>query len=242
MNLTASIDPDPTPDPAPTRTARTAFRFAAVGLASAVLVLTNVGTAQAHVQVLADSPTTGGYSALTFRVPNESATADTVRVSVQLPQDHPFLSVSSKPVPGWRITMTEQPLPKPEEDDGATITKAVRTVTWTADRGTQIADGQYQEFSISAGPLPAPGEVLLPVVQTYSDGSRVTWDQATPASGAEPDHPVPTLHVTAVAAPSTTTQADDTARWLAGGALGLGVVAVALALLSVSRTRRPRTA
>lgn len=83
------------------------------------------------------------------------------------------------------------------ESEGATITKAIRTVTWTADRGTEIAPGQYQEFALSVGPLPAPGTVLLPATQTYSDGQVVTWAEPTPASGDEPEHPAPALVVTA---------------------------------------------
>jgi uncharacterized protein YcnI len=204
--------------------------------------------------VLAESTASGSYSALTFRVPNESAAASTVRVSVQLPQDRPFLSVRSKPVPGWRATLTEQPLPEPVDDDGTTITKAVRTVTWTAERGSGIGTGQYQEFSLSVGPLPDPGEVLLPATQTYSDGSVVRWDQPTPASGAEPEHPAPALQVTAAvgaagsgtapaaAAAGTSPTSDTAARWLGGGGLALGVLGLALSVVALRRGRPPRTA
>jgi uncharacterized protein YcnI len=222
-----------------------------------VLLLTAPGAAQAHVRVLPETTASGSYSALTFRVPNESTTASTTRVSVQLPQDRPFLSVRSKPVPGWRASLTEQRLPRPVDADGTTITKAVRTVTWTAARGSGIGNGEYQEFSLSVGPLPQPGEVLLPVVQTYSDGSAVRWDQPTPASGTEPERPAPTLLVTAAVDPapagagapggaaSTTSTSvsrpDPVARWLGGAGLALAVIAVAVALAGVRRTRHPRT-
>ena len=133
---------------------------AAAGLG--VLLLLPATAADAHVRVSADQTTPGAFSALTFRVPNESDTAGTVAVSVELPQDTPFLYVSTRPVPGWRAATKEAALPKPVEAEGTTLTKAVRTVTWTAERGTRIEPGEYQEFSISVGPLPAAGTVLLP--------------------------------------------------------------------------------
>ena len=38
-----------------------------------------------------------------------------------------------------------------------------------------------------------PGTVLLPATQTYSDGEVVRWDEPTPSSGEEPEHPAPAL-------------------------------------------------
>jgi uncharacterized protein YcnI len=220
---------------------------AAGSLLGLALTLAGWSTAEAHVRVHPDSTATGSFSALTFRVPNESATAGTVKLEVQLPQDAPFVYVSSKPVPGWTVTSTEQPLPKPVDMDGTTITKAVRTVTWTAAKGAEIAPGEYQEFSLSVGPLPAPGTVLLPAVQTYSDGTVESWDQATPASGAEPEHPAPELVVTAASAAPTpgadatpgaeaaSAAPDTTARWLGAGALAVALVGLAVALLGRRR-------
>jgi periplasmic copper chaperone A len=222
---------------------------AAAGLGA--LLLLPATSADAHVRVSADSTAPGSFSALTFRVPDESATAGTVRLSVRLPQDTPFLSVSSRPVPGWRLATTEAALPKPVESEGTTLTKAVRTVTWTAEKGTQIAPGEYQEFSISVGPLPAIGTVLLPATQTYSDGTVVSWDQPTPAGGEEPEHPAPALVVAvgeasaAPAAPPGTpaavsgvaSRADGVARGLGGAGLALGLAALVVAVLGARRRR-----
>jgi uncharacterized protein YcnI len=132
-----------------------------------------------------------------FAGANESDTASTVKLEVQLPKDTPFLSVSSKPIPGWTVKMTEAPLPEPVESEGTKITKAVTTVTWTASEAAAVKPGEYQDFSISAGPLPKPGTLELPAVQTYSDGKVVKWNQPTPASGEEPECPTPTFVITA---------------------------------------------
>jgi uncharacterized protein YcnI len=203
--------------------------------------LAGANVAAAHVRVHADSTTSGSFSALTFRVPNESDSAGTVKVMVQLPQDTPLIYVSTKPVPGWTAKLTEEPLPKPVESSGTTITKAVRTVTWTAVKGIQIRPGEYQEFSISGGPLPAAGPILFPTEQAYSDGTVVAWDQPTPASGAEPEHPVPAFEITAAepesappvapaVAPSSGT--DGVARGLAGAALAVAVLGLVVALVN----------
>jgi hypothetical protein len=67
-------------------------------------------------------------------------------------------------------------------------------VTFTATGGG-IAPGQFGVFTLSLGKVPDTGKVLLPATQRYSDGSVVKWDQPTPASGEEPEHPAPTLYI-----------------------------------------------
>ena len=233
------------------RTFRTA-RVVAVTAVAAALTATVIGTAEAHVHVQSETTTAGEFTALTFRVPNESETAGTVKVAVQLPQDTPFLEVSTRPVPGWTVASTEQPLPKPVVFEGTTVTKAVRTVTWTADRHTRIGPGEYQEFALAVGPLPAAGTtVRLPVSQTYSDGEVVHWDQATPAGGEEPEHPAPQLQITAAqpetspspapGGPAAVTTAgpartDGPARGLAGTALVVAVAGLVVAIVGRRRT------
>ena len=220
---------------APTRPRRRPSRVAPALALAAVLVLITGQVADAHVRVHADSTEAGSFSQLTFRVPNESGTSGTVTVEVTLPQDTPLLYVSNKPLPGWTATVTEQPLPAPVTVEGTTLTKAPRTVTWQAQPGTRIDPGQYQDFDISVGPLPAAGSVPLPAVQTYSDGTVVHWDQPTPAGGAEPEHPAPALVVTA--AGGTAGATDPVARVLAGAALLVAVVGAFLAVTGRRRTR-----
>lgn len=240
-------------DPAhPRPGGRRAVLVSTAVLSGATLLWPLAGAADAHVRVRADSTTSGAYSALTFRVPTESDSASTTEVSVQLPQDTPFASVQTRPLPGWRAVLKTEPLPAPVQVNGATLTKAVRTVTWTADEDAAVGPDEYQEFALSVGPLPAAGTVLLPATQTYSDGEVVRWDQPTPASGEEPEFPAPALDVTAAAGAATTPGAapapvtgsdgtDTAARWLGGSALVLAVLATALGGLAVARTRTRRS-
>lgn len=163
--------------------------------AAAALALAAPLAASAHVHVDPDTASPGDYATLTFRVPTESATAGTVKVEVDLPTDTPFGSVSYQPVPGWSAKVVTETLPKPVKTATATITEAPTKVIWTADAGNQIAPSQFQQFTISAGPVPDTGSIMLPTRQTYSDGRVVNWDEKTPSSGTEPEHPAPTLYI-----------------------------------------------
>lgn len=154
--------------------------------------------ASAHVTVTPDGAVDDGYGKLVFHIPTESAAASTTKVSVALPADTPFSAVTTRTTPGWTVTTKQTPLPKPTKVGGATLTKAVTQVTWTAQSGQGIKPEQFDDFEISVGPFPKAGtELSFPAVQTYSDGSVVKWDQATPASGEEPEHPAPALTVAA---------------------------------------------
>ncbi|GAB3555724.1 YcnI family copper-binding membrane protein [Spelaeicoccus albus] len=235
------------------------LRMLAAGAVTAAMIALPTVAASAHVRVEADGTAAGGYSQLTFRVPNESATATTTKLSVKLPAKHPFTSVSTKPTPGWTATVKEGKLPKAVTVDGATITKAPRTVTWKAEPGHRIKAGEYQTFTIMVGPLPKDGStVMMPAKQTYSDKSVVSWSQKTKAGAEEPPHPAPTFTTTAAEDAdssshgssshassgqdmsgmkgmsgmdmSKSSASDDTARWLGGIGIGLGVIAVFIAL------------
>ncbi|MGY1590529.1 YcnI family protein [Geodermatophilus sp. SYSU D00708] len=222
-------------------------------LPAVVAVLTlGVGTASAHVTVSSPDAAAGGFGEITFRMPSESDTARTTSLRVQLPADTPFAFVSVKPVPGWTAATTTSQLPTPVEAEGTTITEAVTEVTWTADPGGGLAPGEYQSFSISAGPLPEGAESLVfPALQGYDDGTTVSWVEPAVEGRPEPEHPAPALSLAAPtadagtpAAPSpAATAADDgssalTATALVAGVAGLlaGLAGVALA---VGARRRP---
>jgi len=208
------------------------------GAAGGAMLLT-AGVAAAHVTVAAPGAEQGGYSVLTFRVPTESETASTTALTVTLPG---LKSARTEPLPGWTAVVAKDP-----------GSKLATSVTWTADPGVGVVPGQFQQFVLSAGPLPEQDEVSFPAAQTYSDGNVVNWDQPAGPDGAEPDKPAPTLTLAAssgedgshdalsssaddheVAAAGT----DDTARWLGGVGLVLGALGAALGLGALVRSRR----
>lgn len=198
--------------------------------------------ASAHVTVSPNTAEPGGYSLITVKVPNESATASTVKVSIALPADTPFTSVSYVPVPGWSSELTRSTLPTPVKVGENTITEAVTAVTWTADDAVGITDGQLQLFPVSVGAVPDVGHLELAATQTYSDGTVVTWD----GSG---DHPAPVLYVNDEPAgdhhaagpsvdavePSGDAQSDVLARVFGIVGLALGAIALAIAIVALRR-------
>lgn len=240
------------------RQKRTLTRAATSLVAASALALAAPLAASAHVRVDPDQASAGSYSVLTFRVPTESASAGTVGLEVDFPTDHPFTSISYQPMAGWSVKVTTTTLPKPVTIGGTKVTEAPTEVTWTADKGVRIAPGQFQQFVVSAGPVPDTGQVMLPAHQIYSDGTTVNWDQPTPVSGAEPQHPAPTLYVddappatgatggaagvTATALPERATSTDEglTVASVALGLGGLGLAAVALVVAVLALVRRPR--
>lgn len=210
-------------------------------IAGVVAFMAIAPAALAHVTVSSPDATPGGFGKLVFRVPSESDTASTVKLTVTLPTDTPFASVSTKPMPGWSVATTEHELDKPIKSEGFTLTRAVATVTWTAERGKGVGPGQFDEFELSVGPFPSDVRALrMPAVQTYDDGTVVTWDESASAGGAEPDHPAPVLRLGGAAASQSpvanagneksTTKDDSLARILAGAGVVLGLAGVGLGL------------
>ena len=171
----------------------------AVALTTAGLMALGLSAASAHVSVSPASTSENGYSQLTFSVPNESETAGTNKIEVKLPTEQPFTSVRVKPMAGWSAEVVTGELPEPvTTDDGATLTEAALSVVWTAEPGSEISQQEYQTFAISVGRLPAADTtVMLPAVQTYTDGEVVAWDEETVEGEEEPSKPAPSFVTTA---------------------------------------------
>jgi len=212
----------------------------------AVLV---VGTpAYAHVTVNPKEAVAGSYTRVAFRVPNESDTASTTKLEVNLPDNAPIASVSTMPVPGWTVAVSRRKLDKPIEMHGSQVTEAVSVITWTASADAAVKPGQFQEFPVSMGPIPSNvNQLVFKALQTYSDGAVVRWIEE-PKEGAELEHPAPVLKVLPAPNPSASPSAppstvaapgsngkDNVLGWVA---LGVGVLALLLAGFALTRSRR----
>ncbi|MER5429556.1 YcnI family protein [Streptomyces sp. NPDC002588] len=250
-------------------TRTTSMRRAGAVLALAAAgVLAAAGAASAHVTVHPDSYAKGATDGLlSFRVPNEEDTADTTKVQVFLPTDHPLLGVLVSPRDGWTAKVTTTKLKTPVKTDDGTITEAVSEITWT---GGKIGAGQYEDFDVAFGQLPEDTDQLtFKTLQTYSDGKTVRWIEEAAAGDDEPEDPAPVVKLTAKGAAdsadsgdsedsedSDTTAAtaksgddpaeaataaaddsDSTARGLGIAGLIVGVLGLAAAAFAVVRTR-----
>ncbi len=246
-------------------TTRFIARAGVVAVAAGVATLLGGGLASAHVtaKILGEPAQQGGYTKITFRVPNEEPDAGTVKVELKLPADTPLTSARTKPMPGWTAQITKVALDKPVKVHGAEIKEAVGTVTWTANQGTRINPGEFQEFELSTGPLPEADQLVIPAIQTYDNNVVVAWDQPPAEEGAEePERPAPVIalapegedaHGSAPAAPenaagesgdggateaAATSSTDDTARWLGGAGLVVGALGLGFGLGATMRARR----
>lgn len=219
---------------------RALITTATTGAALSVALLSGAGVASAHVHVDANDAAPGSTSVLTFRVPGESEKgALTTIFTVMLPN---VASASTEVMPGWTAKL-----------DRDTAAGTVRSVTWTAAPSVGISSDQFALFNVSVT-LPNQPSVTLPVTQTYSDGTVVRWDQPPLANGDEPEFPAPVLNLTGATggapdqhqppptaaptatAPTAAAAPDNTARWLAGGALVLAAVGAVAAFTGRRRT------
>ena len=238
-------------------------RLGVAAAAAAISVIAFAGSASAHVTVSADdSAKAAPDSILTFRVPNESDAATTTKVDIKLPTKDPIASVMPAPVPGWVVTTKPVKFDPPIKTDDGTITDGVGEVVYTAAPGSKgIPVGGFAAFQILVGPLPDADQVAFPVVQTYSNGEVSAWvepvtDPANPpenptailalqpATGTEAGAAAPEAAVStaapAVDVSNLATQSDaNTGRNLALVGLLIGIVALVVGGIAVSRSRKP---
>jgi uncharacterized protein YcnI len=180
-----------------------------IGIGAAVAALLALpAVATAHVTVQPGAVEGGGFSVVSFRVPNERDDASTTQLRVTLPKDQPIGSVQTTPVPGWKITTATRQLDKPIEMFGEQLDTVVSEVTWTATDGG-IRPGQFQDFNLSLGQLPDSGELVFNTLQTYSSGERVNWNQVAADPAVEPERPAPILTITPAAADGGSGATDD---------------------------------
>jgi uncharacterized protein YcnI len=229
-----------------TLTARSLARVAVAGCAASAAVLMLAVPALAHISVTPGSARAGSAAVLTFHVPDEEATADTTRVDMKIPTAHPIVNLLVKPVPGWTISVKTITLAKPVVTDDGRFTQAVSEVIWS---GGKIAPGQFQDFSVSADPLPTGVSTLaFKALQTYANGDVVRWIDLPAPGQPAPAHPAPVLSLTTATHPARTVSVPDgpassgagtdgTARALAVAGLVVGLLGLAAAAASLRRGR-----
>jgi uncharacterized protein YcnI len=238
---------------------RNRLRLLAGAAVATVAIIASADAASAHVSVNPETATQGGFTKLTFQVPTERDDVSTTKVQVAFPADQPLGFVSVKPHAGWTVAVTKTKLATPIKTDDGEVTEAVSSITWTAvSAATAIKPGQFDEFDVSAGPLPKAPSMEFKALQTYSDNEVVRWIEPAKADGSEPEHPAPTLKLTpavaegAIATPaptggaiaaqsSTTTSGSSTASpAMVNTALGLSVVALIVGLVAATLALRRR--
>jgi uncharacterized protein len=209
------------------------------------LALLAPATAQAHVSLHPNEVPVGSFATLGIRVPNETESANTIKLAVQLPPG--FLDVSTEYMPGWSAKVLTSKLAKPVQTSDGEVTEQVREVIWTGD-GKQglIPPGQFLDFPISTEiPGKAGEELTFKVLQYYDNGEVVRW-----IGGPSSEEPAPKIDVTAAggvlqdvagsetAPPSPSAKPTETSESTSSGSSdsaskGLGIAALIIGALGL---------
>jgi uncharacterized protein YcnI len=207
-------------------------------LLAVCLIIVTSGMAWAHVVVSPDEVPADDYQVLTVRAPTEKD-IPTTEIRVEVPEG--FTVVRVQPVPGWEAEF--------EEEGGV-----IRAITWS---GGEIQPREFQEFPMQARTPPETGEYSWSAFQTYEDGSVVEWtgppeDEAgsaeeesedrgpasvvaVVAAGVAGDEPAPAPGTSPNSTPEVGIAATPIVAYVG---LGLGVLALVVALLALLLSRR----
>ncbi|HEX2054796.1 MAG TPA: YcnI family protein [Actinomycetota bacterium] len=188
------------------------------------LTLAMAGVAWAHVVVSPEEVPADEFEKLVVSVPTEKD-IPTTGVRVEVPEG--FTVVGVQPVPGWEYEF--------EEEGGV-----IRAITWS---GGEIAPQEFQEFALQARTPEEPGEFAWEAFQTYADGSVVEWTGPEDA-----EEPASVVEVVADGGRSAERGAAEQgssseepvssgglAQIAAYGGLGIGIVALIVALVALLR-------
>jgi uncharacterized protein YcnI len=216
----------------------------------AALAVVMPTAAVAHVTIQTGEWEPGSRPRVVVRVPNESDTASTTKLSVQFPEE--IITARFQPHPFCSREVEMAPLDEPVED----VTERIATVTWTCDPG--IAPGEFDELGMSFQ-VPedaAAGDVIMfPTVQTYSDGEERAWvdpdeeaespaPRITVVAPAEEEEAAPAATSTEEAAPVPAASSGDDDDNMSSVAIGFGIAGLVAGLiaLGVALFRKPKAA
>ena len=233
---------------------RTLLRAGTLLGTTALIALAGAAPAFAHVTANPSTVQKGGYGVVTFRVPNEDDTAGTVAVTVNLPPDHPFSSVRTTPDRGLdRHPQRGHAQPaaqgrrrQRDHEDRSARSRSRPTRAPGSDRAST-----WTSRSRSARSPTTSTSSACPSSQTYDNGKVVNWADPPNADGSEPEHPAPSVALTAATGdharrderqprhrPIRRPSDDTTARWLGGAGLLVGALGLGFGGGAVLRTRR----
>jgi periplasmic copper chaperone A len=149
-------------------------------------------------------------------------------------------------LPGWDIEVVTEALPEPiEGSHGEEITERESEVIFTAQAGSELADGFRQSYTLGFQAPDTPGEHLFfKTIQTCVEG-ETAWIQEYTGEGEEPEHPSPVVLVTeaegdghGAAAPDDDDDSDsDSATGIAIAGLVVGALGLVAGGTALARSR-----
>ena len=160
---------------------RARIRWVAVLVAAGIGALTWPGRAEAHVEPSPAVIRPGTIATVSFTIPHGCSGSPTIGVAIKLPAG--LLDAKSTAPKGWTVT----------------IRNSIATF-----RGGSLPAKTPGKFPITFTAPKNEGKLLFPTVQTCTVG-KTSWTEPTPADGAEPDYPIPTVLVASSASKTTKT-------------------------------------
>lgn len=126
--------------------------------------------------------------------PNGRDGSPTGKVEVQVPEA--LTTAGPYVVAGWTAETTTETLPEPIDDGhGGQLTERDAVITWTAEPGNELIDGQRLNFGIGFQAPEEVGEVLyFKTIQTCDEGTA-EWLTEWDGEGEEPEAPAPAVLV-----------------------------------------------
>src|SRR5262245_900350 len=160
---------------------RPAVPIATMVLTAALIGAVSVsGVAAADVTVTPSTGVQGSALKLVFAITEDRPPAHTIKVELRMPEATPVAEVYPLSVPDWAPKTAMRKLDRPISTlHGVGTTEVVSSVTWI--RVKPPTGATTSELSISLGPLPNVDKVAFTVIQTYSDGTVVSWADAPAA-------------------------------------------------------------
>jgi uncharacterized protein YcnI len=150
-----------------------------------ICMLALAPAASARVTVVPGSLRGGGTETFAVRLSNEQPDLATTRLELTFPTDLVVPLVEVAPVRKWDVKVNMRRVDPPVTVDGEEVDEAVASIVWT---GGEVAPKQFEQFLVTAGPLPAEGgRLVLAAAQGYEDGTVDRW--TAPAQPGWPGAP-----------------------------------------------------
>lgn len=148
---------------------------------AALVLVSGIVSASAHVTVQPKEATAGDYAQVTFSVPHGCEGSATVALRIKVPDG--VMSAKPQMKPGWTVEIKKKQLAAPQPGlHGHTISDVVDEVVW---RGGPLPDNLYDTFGLVVKLPDTPGSLYFPAVQECEKG--VTRWIEIPAAGQTSD-------------------------------------------------------
>lgn len=163
---------------------------------AALLMLSSMGAASAHVTMKADTTAAGSYALLTVAFSHGCEGSPTTQIAISVPEE--IASIAPGMNYGWTVEKITDDSATPVVDEDGESSAPLSEIVYTAKE--PVEDGFYDQFVLSVQlPADAEGETIyFPVIQTCEEG-ETAWVQIPEEgqSSEDLDSPAPSVTVTA---------------------------------------------